>query len=311
VVITQSLPLLLRGLDDPPIRDIPSKRELLGRIKHLYLEPADLLDPAAGPTDADDAKIRDDWAVVVSASNDTPVFPNLHTLSVGAFSGSAQFAEQTQRWTGVEWNFIHETRDLITHFLSDHPQLRHMCDWGVGPIVVSGAVPKRIKDDSCCSASIAIHGFGHDVDPEVYASYGPIRRYIHTRSKNELTGRTYPGADYDEIRRLVGFALTDRRAMVHDQDDSDKSVPCWDLDENIYITLPPDGGDTDISTEGARAVWRKEAESVQESLRVMLADDAEHLAPDWYNPRDSWTVSQLFDAPRCEACGWEPVETEV
>ncbi|KAI9634984.1 uncharacterized protein MKK02DRAFT_37859 [Dioszegia hungarica] len=262
VAITNSFPLLLRGVDDPPIPNIPSKRELLGRIKHLYLEPADVL----------------------LASADTPVFPNLQTLSVGAFSGSTQFAAQDQRQTDVEWDYIEEAREAASRILVAHPQLRHLCDWG------------WTNDSDYCPI------------PPSQTSYAPIRRYIHTPHAPS-DSLAHMGSDRTAVERLVWAALMDRQEVVHESDNSDQSNPRCGFDESLYIMIPPDGGQGELSSKKGRIMWRRQAKFMQEVVDNMIAEDAEDLR-DWYKPWDSWTVSQLFDAPRCQACGWCPGKAE-
>lgn len=177
MVITQSLPLLIRGLDDHPIRDIPSKRALLGRIKHLYLEPADLLDAAAGPTKGDDAKVRDDWEAVVCVSDhDTPVFPSLQTLSVGAFSGSTQLAEQNKRRTVIEWDYVDAAYAAVGMFLLHHSQLQHICDWGVGPLILDSEVLMGASGSECDLPSLALLTFGIRTVLRSQTTWVPIRR---------------------------------------------------------------------------------------------------------------------------------------
>lgn len=134
IIIADSLPLLVRGVNDPPVPGLTPKRELFDRIKHLYLEYSDKRDglaPSGTFVEGVDSRVAEmeaelrgrlatpwdhevsikavrkslreavqlewAWGEIMEGDRPKPIFMSLETLSIGAIFGQDEEAEEGQR----------------------------------------------------------------------------------------------------------------------------------------------------------------------------------------------------------------------
>jgi hypothetical protein len=303
-VVTHDISLLIHGIDNLPISGVLSKRDLLGKIQHLYLERR-RIDPSLSdsPHALSELVLRT-WMEASSAYDPRQVFGRARTLAVGAFAGSPKQFEQSSGSTDhINWDLIEAAQEWGSRFLHSHPQIRHICDWAAGPMILNGHVIEYITDKQYPAPSIAAHSFAERASTTHFqTSYMPTRRYFHAAAKSE------PPSAGDAVVEMVRAAIAERQSGMVDVGMPESDEYGWDLEEDVYVDLTSD------SSAGAnpardRASRRKQAADLTGVIEGMLAASRAAL-PSVKFPRDSWTVSQLFDAPRCEACGWEPEGTD-
>ncbi|KAI9634986.1 uncharacterized protein MKK02DRAFT_37862 [Dioszegia hungarica] len=243
------------------------------------------------------------WKGASRASKPLPVFEKARTLSVGAFAGCPKHYRGSGGPTSTVRNLTEAAREYVGQFLYEHPQIRHTCDWAAGPLILNDSVIACISDKQYSAPSITAHSFAESASiPHFETSYIPTRRYFRAAAKSES-----PSSTGGAIVAMVVAAIAERQSGMEDLGmESDEYG--WNLEEDVYVDLTSDSS-AGASSARDRASRRKQAADFTGVIEGMLAASRAAL-PTVKLPHDSWTVTQLFDAPRCEACGWEPEGTE-